>query len=277
MMPVDKALWFIEAHSADDISLDDVAAAGGMSRFAMTRAFGAATGRSVIRYLRARRLTEAARSLAAGSSDILTVALDAGYGSHEAFTRAFRDQFGITPERVRGERRLDKLALVEPIKMDETLLAQLDPPRLVDGKAMLVAGLVERYDNETSGGIPAQWQRFNPHFGHVPGQVGNAAYGVCYNCDALGNFDYLCDVELRDFSDVPTEFVRLRIPAHRYAVFAHRSHISGIRRTFNTIFNRWLPESGQQMDDAPLFEQYGERFDPQTGEGGLEIWVPLKA
>ena len=54
-----------------------------------------------MRYARARRLTEAARVLAKGAPDILNVALEADYGSHEAFTRAFRDHFGMTPEAVR--------------------------------------------------------------------------------------------------------------------------------------------------------------------------------
>jgi len=44
---------------------------------------------SVMRYVRGRQLTEAARCLASGAPDILAIALEAGYGSHEAFTRAF--------------------------------------------------------------------------------------------------------------------------------------------------------------------------------------------
>src|SRR5579864_3296772 len=105
--PVGKALWFIESHSSSELSLDDVAAKAGVSRFHMTRAFAAATGWSIMRYLRGRRLTEAARTLAYGAPDILGVALDAGYSSHEAFTRAFRDQFGMTPEAIRAQRNLD--------------------------------------------------------------------------------------------------------------------------------------------------------------------------
>ncbi len=77
--------------------------------------------------------------------DILSVAIEAGYGSHEAFTRAFRDQFGLTPETVRAQRHLDNLALPEPIKMDESFVANLEPPRLENGKPLLVAGLGERY------------------------------------------------------------------------------------------------------------------------------------
>ena len=121
MDTVGKAIWFIETHFSGDISLDDVAKAAGVSRFCVVRAFSFATGRSVMGYVRGRRLTEAARSLANGAPDILTVALDAGYGSHEAFTRAFRDQFGLTPETVRAQQHLGNLELVNPIKLDELL------------------------------------------------------------------------------------------------------------------------------------------------------------
>ncbi len=73
--PVGKALWYIESHLGDDLSLDDVAKVAGVSRWHMVRAFGVATGRSVMRYMRARRLSEAARSLCDGAPDILSVAL----------------------------------------------------------------------------------------------------------------------------------------------------------------------------------------------------------
>jgi AraC family transcriptional regulator len=275
MNSTNKALWYIETHLAEEIGLDEVAAACGVSRFHLTRAFGAATGYSIMRYLRVRRLSEAARSLSAGGGDILAVALDAGYGSHEAFTRAFRDQFGLTPEAVRGQRHVNNLALVEPIKMDETPLAVLDPPRFEDGKPLLIAGLSQRYTWETNTGIPAQWQRFAPHIGHIPGQVGSTTYGVCCSSDGEGNFDYICGVEVSDFSDVPAEFARIRIAPQRYVVFSHRDHISTLRRTVFTIWNKWLPESGHEVADAPDFERYQD-FDGERGTGTIEIWVPLK-
>jgi AraC family transcriptional regulator len=69
----------------------------------------------------------------------------------------------------------------------------------------------------------------------------------------------------------------VRIAAQRYAVFSHREHISTIRRTLNTIWNQWLPASGHVPADAPNFERYDEKFDPVSGMGGLEIWLPLKS
>ena len=276
MNPVGRALWFIESHFSRDISLDDIASAGCVSRFHLSRAFGVATGHSIMRYVRARRLSVAAKSLSNGAPDILSVALEAGYGSHEAFTRAFREQFGLTPEQVRAQRRIDNLELVEPIRMDDDLITHLEPPRFEDAKALLIAGLGERYTCETTAGIPALWQRFGPHIGTVPGQVGNIAYGVCCNGDGTGNFDYICGVEVSDFGRLPAEFARVRIAAQRYAVFSHRGHISTIRRTWNTILSQWLPNSEFKAADAPDFERYDERFDPMTGNGVVEIWVPVK-
>jgi AraC family transcriptional regulator len=276
MNPVAKALWFIESHFTQDLTLDDVANAGGVSRYHMSRVFGIATGCSIVRYVRGRRLTEAARTLAGGALDILAVALDVGYNSHEAFTRAFRDQFGLTPEVLRARGNLEGIELMEPIKMDESLLASLEPPRFENLNTLLIAGLSERYTSETCANIPAQWQRFAPHLGHIPGQVGRTAYGVICNSDDAGNTEYICGVEVADFARVPAEFSRLRIPERRYAVFAHRDHIAAIRRTWFTIWNKWLPESGHDVAEAPEFERYGEQFDPRTGTGGLEIWIPIQ-
>jgi AraC family transcriptional regulator len=277
MNPAQKALWFIESHLGKALTLDEIASVAGVSRFHMVRAFAAATGFSVMRYVRARRLTEAARALARGAPDILSLALDADYGSHEAFTRAFRDHFGMTPEAVRAATCLDHLKLQEPILMNSTALDNLRPPRFETGKAFLVAGVGGRFSHENGAGIPLLWQRFHQEVADLPNSVENVAYGVCCNGDDAGNFDYIAGREVADFSDLPREFSRVRIPAQKYAVFTHKDHISAIRRTVNTIWNHWLPQSGFKMADAPTFERYDEKFDPATGNGGLEIWVPLAA
>jgi AraC family transcriptional regulator len=276
MNAAQKALWYIESHLARPLTLDEISAMAGISRFHMVRAFAAATGFSVMRYVRARRLTEAARTLAAGAPDILQVALDADYGSHEAFTRAFREHFGVTPEMVRATTCLATLKLQEPILMESTAFDTIAPPRFETGKAMLVAGLGERISFENSAGIPALWNRFHQQVHDLPGRIGQVAYGVCTNGDDTGHFDYIAAVEVADFSDLPRDFSRVRIPEQRYAVFSHTDHISTIRRTISAVWNHWLPSSGHKLADAPSFERYDEKFDSVTGNGGLEIWVPIK-
>ena len=276
MNPVQKALWYVESHFVGEISLEQIAEAAGASRFYMTRAFAAATGRPIMRYLRARRLTEAARQLANGAPDILTVAMDVGYGSHEAFTRAFSEQFGVTPEAVRAQGNLSNLALVEAIRMDQAVKDKLAPPRFVDGKLLLLVGMSGRFNCDTSAGAPSLWQKFLPHFPNVPGQIDRKAYGAMYNFDDAGNFDYLAGVEVPDFSRVPAGWAHLRVPATRYVVFTHEEHISTIRRTWATVWDSRLPSSGHELADAPYFELYGESFDPQTGVGGIELWIPIR-
>jgi AraC-like DNA-binding protein len=129
MESVQKALWFLESRFRGEVSLDELSQVAGLSRYHFAHVFARATGQSAMRYMRGRRLSEAARVLANSGPDILSVALDFGYGSHEAFTRAFRDQFGLTPESVRAQRHLDNVNLVEAIKMDDDLITTLTPPR----------------------------------------------------------------------------------------------------------------------------------------------------
>lgn len=276
MSPANKALWYVESHLGSELSLDEVAAHSGVSRFHLSRAFAARTGRPLMTYVRGRRLAEAARILSRGAPDILAVALDAGYNSHEAFTRAFRDQFGLTPEAVRAQGHVKQLALMEPITMDQSVKHDLAPPRFVDGKPLLLVGMSEHYSCQNSAGVPAQWQKFLPHFPNVPGQLDRKAYGAMYNFDDEGNFDYLCGVEVADFSRVPPGWSHVRLPAAKYVVFTHSEHISTIRRTWATIWDSWFPSSGHEVADAPNFELYDESFNSQSGMGGVEIWIPLR-
>ena len=162
--------------------------------------------------------------------------------------------------------------------MDSTALDHLKPPRILPGKAFLVAGVGERYNHAdaSTAAIPNQWQRLHQKIAAIPDRVGQLAYGVCCNGDDSGNFDYIAGVEVADFSDLPREFSRVRIPEQRYAVFTHSEHISTIRRTVVAVWNHWLPMSGMKAADAPNFERYDEKFDPSTGNGGLEIWIPVK-
>jgi AraC family transcriptional regulator len=277
MDPVQKALWFVESHFREEITLEDIAQACKVSTFHLTRAFAATMGLSLMRYVRGRRLSEAARQLAQGAADILGIALGAGYGSHEAFTRAFRDQFGLTPEQVRAQGHLTNIQIVEAIAMNRTPVPDIIPPRFETHEPLLLAGLVERYTCQSPQGIPDQWQRFNPYLGHLSGQVGKAAYGVSYNFDNDSNFDYMCGVEVKGSWDLPIGFQILQLPAQKYAVFKHSGHVAGIRGTFAAIWSKWFPESGCKAAEAPTFERYGQEFNPLTGMGGFEIWIPIQA
>lgn len=276
MDPVNKALWMVETRLGREVTVDDVAAVAGVSRFHLSRLFALAVGQSIMRYARGRRLSEAAKALAKGAPDILNVALDHGYSSHEAFTRAFRDQFGVTPEEVRAHGAVDHLTLVEPLRMTSTP-ANIAPPRFESAPLLLIAGIGQRHAMSGAPAIPLQWQRLVPWLGGaIPGQKGDVTYGVCANADDDGAFDYIAGVEVERFADMPAEFATVRIPARRYAVFTHTGHVSNISATFQHAWGVWLPSSGEKAADAPMFERYDARFDPMTGTGEMEVWLPLE-
>ena len=165
-------------------------------------------------------------------------------------------------------------------KQEASIRAQslgLTEPRFEQGKEMLLAGLSGHYNLETRSQIPAQWERFAPSIGKVPGQIGHTCYGVCWNAAPGGGFDYLSGVEVPKEKGLPTEFKTVQLPAREYVVFAHRDHVTVINRALDKIWNEWAPQSGLKIAKAPFFERYGEEFNPQTGMGGMEIWIPLEA
>ncbi len=276
--PIEKALWYVESHFASEVTLDEVASVCGLSRFQTSRLFSRATGSSLTAYLRGRRLTHAAYALADGAPDILEVALAAGYGSHEAFTRAFRDQFGVTPAAVRSRGDLHGLPLVEPLREDPKLAVALPPPRIETRGPLLIAGFGRRFALNDLAGIPALWQALHPHLGYIPGQKGAVAYGLAARLAADGDsLFYLAGVEVSDLSDLDDGFTGIKLPAQRWAVFAHGGHITTIAATIDAIFADALPAAGLKHGDMPdLLERYDEKFDSRTGAGGFEIWVPVK-
>lgn len=275
MTAVAKTIWLIESHFGMPLSLDDMAANAGVSRSYLSRIFPLATGLSISGYTRARRLSEAAKALADGAPDILAVALDAGYGSHEAFTRAFRDQFGLTPAALRRRRSLADIALVEALPMHSDVAVTLMPPLIEAMPARRFAGMLERHDMSQSNTIPQQWHRFGPHIGHIGGAVPGAAYGIVREID--GSFcSYLCGVEIGPGADLPPGFVVVDLPARRWARIPHSGHISTIRSTVLAIYDQWLPGSGErQAEGASFVEYYGPQFDAASGLGTCEIWIGL--
>lgn len=271
---IERALWFIESHHAEAITLDQLAKICALSRWEMSRAFLGEMGISFSAYLRGRRLTEAALDLANGAGDVFGVALEAGYGSREAFTRAFHARFGLTPGEVRARRSVDGLDLVGPIRKERPTL-ELKEPSIRTVGPISIAGIAGRLSNGDHAGIPALWQRLNQQMGFIPERIGEQAYGICSG-GAEGGCGYLAGVEVADLSGLPAGMTAVRLPARRYAVFEHRGHVTDLATLAGAVFDRWLPGSGHHVADFPdLVERYDRAFDPWTGWGRVEIWVPL--
>ena len=145
--------------------------------------------------------------------------------------------------------------------------------RTEHGRPLLLAGLQEHYTMETAVQIPALWKRLVP----IPGQIGGVTYGLVTNPrDGKGGFDYLAGVEVSGIANLAGKFVTATIPAQPYLVYTHREHLSKLRETMGAIWKEWIaaPEHSSEYG-LDLFERYGESFNPMTGFGDVEVWVPV--
>lgn len=270
-----RALWVIERNLGRELSLGEIARACGVSRHHIAHAFGEATGWPVMAYVRGRRLSQAARALAGGAANILDLALEGGYGSHEAFSRAFKAEFGATPEAVRKAGSTDGLPLLAALELDEAPAAGIVPRRMAQAGAILAVGFAGRHALDRLQGIPDQWRRFGPHFLGFPDRAADAPIGIMSGLDEAGGFDYLSGAEVTTFANAPPDFARRSLPAAVYAVFPHPGHASSIRRTYSAIWNHWPRGRGWSAGEGASLERHCATFDPRTGQGGLEIWIPL--
>ncbi len=273
-----KAAWIIERNIDRPLTLAGLAEACGVSRSHLAHAFVAATGTPVVAYLRGRRLSHAAEALARGAPDILEVALDSGYSSHEAFTRAFRDQFGTTPETVRERGTVQGRLLTPAYGADPFETRRIPPPRIVDAPTILLAGLLGRFpQGPSTNGIPALWQRFTPFMQAIPFQKPGMPIGVTRDTDEDCGFEYIAGLEVTKFGEMPAELEQLEITPRSYAVFDHVLHIAKIPETYRAIWDEALLQTGRKAVFAPVIERHKPAFNPRTGEGGVEIWMPLES
>lgn len=272
----EKVLWQIENHLFRPISLDDLARHCAVSKFHMVRSFRQSTGQTPMTYLRTRRLSEAARLLATGDLDILGIALDLQYQSHEAFTRAFSTCFGVLPVSIRRARSTETLTLTEPLYMNQNMIIDLDPPQIRTQAAFQVMGLGVNSTVENTSNITPLWQDLARAFQENDINPRVCTYGVCIDTDDVGSFRYVAGLEPSKDVVRPKTFETVDIPADTYAVFTHKGHIADIGKSTHTLWNKTLPEAGLTAKHAPSFERYDERFDPISGRGEVEIWVPIE-
>ena len=115
------AVDFAEAALNRDVTAGEAAAAAGMSLRSFHRYFVALTGYRFGQYVRRRRLSKALDSIEQFDESVLEIAVAAGYGSHEAFTRAFKKEYGEAPLRFRRSgmtaARTDRLNLTGEVIM----------------------------------------------------------------------------------------------------------------------------------------------------------------
>jgi AraC family transcriptional regulator len=151
-------------------------------------------------------------------------------------------------------------------------------PRFVTRAPLAVIGM-RIITKPMSPEIPELWPRFIRRVHEISGILEpRVSYGVMrMQAGEAGGLMYLAGVSVADrAAPVPAAMTAVTIPAGRYAVFEFP--LSEIGSAFDFMFNTWLPSSGYtQVDGAPMFERYGEAFDPADPSSRMEAHIPIHA
>lgn len=277
MRPVSKAIWFIESNLKEPLDLASITEVAGVSGAHLCRVFLLVTGYSLFGYVRGRRLSLAASVLRECDVSVLEIALEHGYESREAFSRAFKKQFGISPQSLRTSPD-QTIYTMEAISMHQKESRSFDPPRIETIDGFTVQGFELEHVRGADPAIPQLWGGVALAMKGADLDRNPESYGVCHSFDEEG-MHYLAGFAASVSTDAifagERKLKTVRIPGGRYAVFSSSAHVSDIGNLWAHIHSDWHPGSGQVIADTPAFERYGWQFNAQTGTGGFEVWIPL--
>ena len=282
---IDHALNFIEAHLARPLTLPQIAAAACYSPYHFARFFRARTGWSVMAYVQARRLTLAADRLRSEEPRLLDLALDSGFESQAAFSRAFKRKFAFSPGAFRAGGCDNKAWLqcrTARLQLAEMEIKIMQTPRFTDYPAFRAVGLRGSYEDMNGADIPALWDRFNAVAQRIPHAITDRAFGICLPPSKPdGKFDYFAAVAVTEVGALDDQFEVVEVPAQYCAVFTHRISQSNINADLaplmRFIWEEWLPNSDYDYTGGPDFELYDHRFDIDGPSGEFDIYIPVRA
>lgn len=274
----DRVFEYIDRHLFEPLSIDELSQQAYFSRFHFQRQFSAYTGLSTTRYIQLLRLRKASYQLVFQERRPITeIALETGFGNAESFSRAFKKCFGQTPTQFRIEPAWqpwnERMPLPQRIRSPNMTVS------IVDFSETLVAALEHR-------GPPALVMESVRTFIDWRKQSGlspiatSRTFGIAYDDPATTpldefRFDVCGEVE-QAVPENPQGVVNKRIPAGRYAVVRHIGSTDRISDSVYYLFRDWLPDSGEELRDFPLFFHYIKRV-PETPEHEqiTDVYLPL--
>ena len=282
-----QVLAHIQDHLDDPLPLGELAALAGFSRYHFHRIFKGMVGESVKEYVRRLRLERAASQLKLGSASVIEIALNAGYKSHEAFTRSFKSCFGAAPSHFRSIRRAQFASVFSGIHYRPGETVQHFRIRHRGGsmnvkiqqlKPMRVAFLrhVGPY-----GEVGATWDRLLTIMGK-DGCLGGSTMllGICHDDPEVtppSKIRYDACVTVGD-DFVPSGDIQVQtVSGGEYAMTRHTGPYNTLGRTYVQLLGQWMPRSGRELRDVSCFEVYLN--DPQsTAPEDLltDIYAPLQ-
>jgi AraC family transcriptional regulator len=277
-----RVLEYIDRRLDQQLELDALAKVANFSSFHFHRLFTAWMGERLGDYVRRRRLeTAALRLVAQPRLPVTQVALSVGFGSTEAFARAFRSRFGLTAtawretqlsNRDQLKSRLDQAPASPPVNHGRMKVS------IADRKPIDVAYL--RYVGSYGKPLSDFWMTKVAPWMETNGLYGQPRYGISHDdpgITAPEKLRYDAAVE------VPEDFVgagdhqRTVIPGGKYAVGKFKGTDEQVGEAWAWLLRDWLPGSGMQLDSRPFFEHYpiDATYDPKTGEFECEICIPV--
>ena len=137
------------------------------------------------------------------------------------------------------------------------------------------------FGNNEKGEIAELWDSFNQRanaLGGLPHETGEAAIGLCITPDEPtddGAFEYVAGFPVSKVEDIPEGFVVRQVPEFTYAVFAHRGDLAGLGKTYEYIYEVWLPQSGYQLAAKIDFEYYDQDFKDFAPDSVFYIYIPV--
>jgi len=263
-----RVLAHIQQHLDDPISLEELAGVAHFSAFHFHRIFRGMVGESVMEHVRRLRLERAAHRLKFSDNAIVQIALEAGFGSHEAFTRAFRAMFDQSPTAFRREHRAAPYPpsasrvhftpdadvsgfqpLCEGDKTMQVRIEQIDPVRVAYVRH------VGPYD-----GVGQAWGRL---FGWAGprGLVGPATryFGLCHDDPDITppeKIRYDACLVVGPAVEAQGDIGVQDLPGGRYAVAQHHGPDRTLGSTYAMICGQWAPAHGQRLGASPSIERY---------------------
>ena len=284
---IQRGVDYIETRLDEDVALSDVAKVAGISQWHFQRIFKALTGETLKTYIRSRRLAASLERLLDSNLRVLDIALLAGFESQEAFARAFKQAFGLTPQKYRALR--DKSLFLKKPRFDEAYLQQLQRndalmPEIYEQKPLLLVGLrtsfysVDSEKNNIGEQLPPLWGAFLARLDTVPARVAGACYGIVRQERADSEqLEYHAAVAVTDITSIPEGMVSLEVPGGTYARFEHRGPAPRIDHTVSYAYASWLPESGYRHTYAPDLEIYGaSRYHPTSPDSVFHYAIPIR-
>lgn len=259
----------IAEHLDEPLDPAALAATASFSLHHFHRIFRGQMGESVMQHVRRLRLERAARRLRAdGGMRLIDLALEAGYESHEAFTRAFTDAFGVAPSLFR-ERAMENL-----LPKASTAASSVEV-RVAAYPALRVAFFRHRGGFATVGetwGRLVAWAEARGLLAAWP-----CLYGLCPDDPEITDEDFLrfdaCVVVPDGFDEPEVAFGE--VPAGTYAVGLHVGPYERLHETYLDVIGRWFPQSGYELSSDAVVEHY--RNDPRcTPAERLETEVRVR-